>query len=135
VVPETFEASLTLASHVLALLDFPMERVQQSVQGVREERYGVLRGYFHGQRSRIEDTEGQALEVRHAVRLPDEARAVGLRLDELDLARTGAEVRSVRRGAGDLTPDVGLRLQAGDAVVLFGTASQVENAERRLLGG
>ena len=136
VVPETFEASLTLASHVLALLDFPMERVQQSVQGVREERYGVLRGYFHGQRSRIEDTEGQALEVRHAVRLPDEARAVGLRLDELDLARIGAEVRGVRRaGAGELAPAADLRLQAGDAVVLFGTASQVENAERRLLGG
>ncbi|MCG2601026.1 MAG: cation:proton antiporter, partial [Achromobacter sp.] len=55
VVPETFEASLTLASHVLALLNFPMERVQRSVQGVREERYGVLRGYFHGRRSRIED--------------------------------------------------------------------------------
>jgi len=136
VVPETFEASLTLASHVLALLDFPMERVQQSVQGVREERYGVLRGYFHGQRSRIEDTQGQALEVRHAVRLPDKARAVGLRLDELDLVKTGAEVRSVRRDAvGELTPAADLRIQAGDVVVLFGTASQVENAERRLLGG
>ena len=93
IVPETFEASLTLASHVLALLDFPMERVQESVQGVREERYGVLRGYFHGQRSRIEDTQGQALEVRHAVRLPDNARAVGQCLHDLDLARTGAEVR------------------------------------------
>jgi CPA2 family monovalent cation:H+ antiporter-2 len=136
IVPETFEASLTLASHVLALLDFPVERVQQSVQGVREERYGVLRGYFHGQRSRIEDTQGQALEVRHAVRLPDNARAVGLRLDELDLARTGAEVRAVRReGAGDIEPHADVRLLAGDAVVLFGTAAQVENAERRLLGG
>lgn len=136
IVPETFEASLTLASHVLALLDFPVERVQQSVQGVREERYGVLRGYFHGRRSRIEDTQGQALEVRHAVRLPDRARAVGLRLDELDLARTGAEVRAVRRdGAGDIEPRADVRLLAGDVVVLFGTAAQVENAERRLLGG
>ena len=136
IVPETFEASLTLASHVLALLDFPMERVQQSVQGVREERYGVLRGYFHGQRSRIEDTQGQALEVRHAVRLPDNARAVGLRLDELELAKTGAEVRAVRReGEGEIEPRADLRLAAGDVVVLFGTAAQVENAERRLLGG
>jgi CPA2 family monovalent cation:H+ antiporter-2 len=136
IVPETFEASLTLASHVLALLDFPMERVQESVQGVREERYGVLRGYFHGQRSRIEDTQGQALEVRHAVRLPDNARAVGQCLHDLDLARTGAEVRGVRRdGAGELQPRAELRLLAGDVVVLFGTAAQVESAERRLLGG
>ena len=136
IVPETFEASLTLASHVLALLDFPMERVQQSVQGVREERYGVLRGYFHGQRSRIEDTQGQALEVRHAVRLPDNARAVGLSLAELDLARTGAEVRGLRReGEGEIEPRADQCLAAGDVVVLFGTAAQVENAERRLLGG
>jgi K+/H+ antiporter YhaU regulatory subunit KhtT len=28
-----------------------------------------------------------------------------------------------------------LHLEAGDVVVLFGTAAQVENAERRLLGG
>ncbi|MFZ5493221.1 MAG: cation:proton antiporter [Pseudomonadota bacterium] len=136
IVPETFEASLTLASHVLALLDFPVERVQQSVQGVREERYGVLRGYFHGRRSRIEDTEGQALEVRHAVRLPDNARAVGMRLDEVELARTGAEVRAVRRdSSGEMPPRGDLCLEAGDVVVLFGTAAQVENAERRLLGG
>ncbi|MGK2942816.1 MAG: cation:proton antiporter domain-containing protein [Immundisolibacter sp.] len=136
VVPETFEASLTLASHVLALLDFPMERVQQSVQGVREERYSVLRGYFHGQRSRITDVEGQELDVRHAVPLPEKARAVGRRLADLDLAKVGAEVRNVRRdGAGELDPLPGLVLEAGDVVVLFGTASQVENAERRLLGG
>jgi CPA2 family monovalent cation:H+ antiporter-2 len=136
VVPETFEASLTLASHVLALLNFPMERVQRSVQGVREERYGVLRGYFHGRRSRIEDTEGQELEIRHAVSLPDNARAVGMALEELELEKTGAELRSVRRvGGEEAEPTDDTRLQAGDVVVLFGTASQVENAERRLLGG
>ncbi len=136
VVPETFEASLTLASHVLALLNFPMERVQRSVQGVREERYGVLRGYFHGRRSRIEDTEGQELEIRHAVSLPDNARAVGMALAELELEKTGAEVRSVRRvGSEEAEPTDDTQLHAGDVVVLFGTASQVENAERRLLGG
>ena len=136
VVPETFEASLTLASHVLALLNFPMERVQRSVQGVREERYGVLRGYFHGRRSRIEDTEGQELEIRHAVSLPDNARAVGVVLAELELEKTGAEVRAVRRGGSEETEAAAdMQLQAGDVVVLFGTASQVENAERRLLGG
>ena len=102
IVPETFEASLTLASHVLALLDFPMERVQQSVQGVREERYGVLRGYFHGQRSRIEDTQGQALEVRHAVRLPDErarGRPAPGRTGSGPDRRRGAR-RAPRRGRG-----------------------------------
>ncbi len=74
--------------------------------------------------------------MRHAACLPDNARAVGLRLGELDLERTGADVRAVRRDdAGELAPGGALQLQAGDVVVLFGIAAQVENAERRLLGG
>jgi CPA2 family monovalent cation:H+ antiporter-2 len=45
-------------------------------------------------------------------------------------------VRTVRReGEGEIEPRADLRLAAGDVVVLFGTAAQVENAERRLLGG
>lgn len=68
--------------------------------------------------------------------LPDNARAVGMALEELELEKTGAEVRSVRRvGGEEAEPTDDTQLQAGDVVVLFGTASQVENAERRLLGG
>jgi len=41
----------------------------------------------------------------------------------------------ISEGAGDIEPHADVRLRAGDVVVLFGTAAQVENAERRLLGG
>lgn len=136
VVPETLEASLTLASHVLAMLDMPLERVTESIQGVREERYRLLHGYFHGRRSRVTDAQGQALEVLHAVALPDGARAVGRRLDELGLEKIGASVQAVRHPDGtEREPEPELELGQGDVVILHGSAHQVESAEVRLLRG
>lgn len=136
IVPETLEASLTLVSHVLALLDFPHQAVQESVQGVREDRYRILHGYFHGQRSRVADAHGEALEKLHAVALPARAWAVGRPVTDLGLERIGATVHSVRRdGGAELLPTADLTLGAGDVVVLHGSAHQVEAGEARLLGG
>ncbi len=48
VVPETFESSLMLASHALVLVGVPFKRVLRRIRDVREDRYGLLRGFFHG---------------------------------------------------------------------------------------
>src|SRR5205823_12034254 len=43
VVPETFEASLMLVSHVLMLLHVPVARVIRTLGDIRTNRYAVLR--------------------------------------------------------------------------------------------
>ena len=43
VVPETFEASLMLVSHVLMLLHVPVSRVVRTMGDIRSHRYSVLR--------------------------------------------------------------------------------------------
>ena len=43
VVPETFEASLMLVSHVLMLLHVPVARVVRTLGDIRNSRYAVLR--------------------------------------------------------------------------------------------
>ena len=48
VVPEAFESGLMLASHTLVWVGVPLSRVMRRVSQVREERYGLLRGLFHG---------------------------------------------------------------------------------------
>ena len=53
VVPETFEASLMLLSHLLLLLKLPVSRVIRTVNDIRSHRYGMLRQYFPRCRSRI----------------------------------------------------------------------------------
>ena len=48
VVPEIMEGSLMLASHALMLLGLPLNRVLRRIRDTREQRYGLLRGFFHG---------------------------------------------------------------------------------------
>ena len=50
VVPEIMEGSLMLASHALMLLGLPLNRVLRRIRDTREQRYGLLRGFFHGDR-------------------------------------------------------------------------------------
>jgi voltage-gated potassium channel Kch len=48
VVPEVMEGSLMLASHSLLLLGVPLNRVLANIRAIREERYSLFRGFFHG---------------------------------------------------------------------------------------
>jgi CPA2 family monovalent cation:H+ antiporter-2 len=129
VVPEAFESGLMLASHALVWVGVPLSRVMRRVSQVRGERYGLLRGLFHGRDTADESSDAAAR--LHAVTLEPGAGAIGRPLAELDL---GVEVKAVRRrgvkaklGAKEAGP-----LQAGDVVVLLGTPEALAAAEESL---
>ncbi|SDH20080.1 MULTISPECIES: monovalent cation:proton antiporter family protein [unclassified Duganella] len=130
VVPELMEGSLMLASHALVMLGVPLRRVVHRVQAAREERYASLRGYFHG----MSDVEEEAdLERLHTVTLTGSAGSIGRTLGSLDVASSGAEVASIRRGMSGVEVTADTVLQAGDVVVVRGVAEAVSRAEQRLL--
>jgi CPA2 family monovalent cation:H+ antiporter-2 len=132
VVPEVVEGSLMLASHALALNGAPLARVLRRIRAIREDRYSLLRGYFHG----ADDQESETIEEDHlrlhAVTVPTGARTIGRALSELPLE--GCSVSAlVREGRRRLELPATLPLQAGDTLVLAGTVEQVAAAEARLL--
>ncbi len=134
VVPEAVEGSLMLASHALALVGVPMRRVIRIVQDQRDERYNLLRGYFHG----ADDPHGEddGSERLATVTLPLGTRAARRRLGELALQAMGVRVVSVRRSNGHsqgVTDD--LLLEDGDTLVLSGRAEPLALAEEKLLAG
>ncbi|MGQ9725186.1 MAG: NAD-binding protein, partial [Tepidimonas sp.] len=134
VVPEALEASLMLASHALALVGVPLRRVVRLVQQQRLARYQLLRGYFHGADDDLADDRHQ--ERLATVVLPSAAPTVGRTLEELDLYALGVQVMGVQRANGRReAPTSGLRLQAGDAVVLYGAPEPLALAEGKLLAG
>jgi len=133
VVPEALEGSLMLVSHVLTLLDLPAEQIETSIQQARKQRYQLLHGFLHGQRSSKFTDQGEALTQRTAITLTDAAYACHKRLDELDL---GVEICALRREGEELElPDAELRLQQGDTLIVSGAPSAIEAAEETLLIG
>ena len=136
VVPETFESSLMLASHALVLLGVPLRRVVRRVREVREGRYSLMRGFFHGESDESEDFD-DAQEARlHSVTLAPGAVAAGRPLGDLALEKMGVAVTALRRQETRMiSPGPQTVLREGDVVVLRGTAEQLAEAELRLLRG
>lgn len=136
VVPETLEASLMLASHLLLLLGAPVSRVVRQIQQVRNNRYQVLRAFFHGEESPALESPGAFRERLHTVTLPEGAFAVGRSVGEVNLKDRGTVITAVRRGGiRGPHPHDAMMIQAGDALVLYGTPEDLERAEARLLSG
>lgn len=134
VVPELLEGSLMLASHLLLLLGVPLNRVLARIRAIREERYSLFRGFFHGATDAADAAEN--LQPRlHTVLLTERSAAVGQALADFDL-KDLVEVTGVRRrGMRSTVPQADYRFEPGDVVVLLGLPENLAVAERRLLRG
>jgi CPA2 family monovalent cation:H+ antiporter-2 len=136
VVPETFEASLMLLSHLLLLLKLPMPRVIRTVNDIRSHRYSMLRQYFRAADAEHLDDSHAYREELHSVILPPHAWAVGRSIAELAARGSRASVSAVRRdGIVGREPSPETQFKVGDVVVVCGTPEAVEHAETLLLMG
>ena len=132
VVPEVLEGSLMLASHALLVLGIPLNRVLKRIRTIREERYGMFRGFFHGATDMADAADNLQARLRTVV-LPDRASAVGRTLADLQIDGL-VEVTGVRRrGARSQRPGPDWCFEGGDVVVLLGRPEQLALAEQRLL--
>ncbi|MDM0014221.1 monovalent cation:proton antiporter-2 (CPA2) family protein [Variovorax sp. J22P168] len=134
VVPEAIEGSLMLASHALALVGVPMRRVIRVVQDQRDERYNLLRGYFHGaDDDNADEIENERL---NSFTLSTGARTIGQPLAALALGGLGVRVVSLRRRDG-MASAVGddMLLADGDTLVLSGRPAALAMAVDKLQKG
>ncbi len=134
VLPETLEASMMLSQHMLEFLGVDHEEIHTVIEAARKDHYHQLRGYFHGEDSEtLEESERPRL---HTVVLDPENHAVGKRIAELNLDKAAAKVAAVcRDGVRGESPETDMLLQAGDGIVLEGSAEAVEYAEELLQSG
>jgi CPA2 family monovalent cation:H+ antiporter-2 len=136
VVPETFEASLMLLSHLLLLMKLPVGRVIRTVNDIRSHRYQMLRQYFRADGAEPLDESHAFREQLHSVILPPHAWAVGRSITDLTLRGSQATVNAVRRdGIVGREPGPDTVFKEGDVVVVYGTPEAVEHAETLLLMG
>ena len=133
VIPETLEGSLMLVSHVMLLSGVPVKRIFGRVRRERKNHYNGLHGFYRGDSYKQDERE---VEYLHAVTLTDNAFAVGLHLNELDLPLRGVEVTALRReGKEYYNPEPDMELIPQDVLIVLGVPRRVERAERFLLEG
>src|ERR1700722_10743851 len=136
VVPETFEASLMLVSHVLMLLHVPVSRVVRTLGEIRNSRYAVLRNLVRSGDARPVDELSEHREEIKSVVIPPGAWSVGRSLAEVrshgvEVVFTGVRRHGIlgREPAGDTV------LRDGDIIVIYGQPEELERAEAVLLAG
>ncbi|HSY06725.1 MAG TPA: cation:proton antiporter [Steroidobacteraceae bacterium] len=138
VVPETFEASLMLVSHVLMLLHVPVARVARALGDIRNSRYAVLRNivrHGHGDERPLDEPLEPREEIKSIV-VPPGAWAVGRSLGEVRSRGVAVTFTGVRRqGILGREPAPDTVLRDGDIVVIYGQPEELERAEAVLLAG
>ncbi|HEX9139374.1 MAG TPA: cation:proton antiporter, partial [Steroidobacteraceae bacterium] len=136
VVPETFEASLTLVSQVLMLLKVPVATVVRAVGEIRASRYATLRSVFrHGGEVPIDESHAFREELRTIV-LPPEAWGIGRTLAEIHARGADVTFSTLRRqGISGRQPAHSTVLREGDILVIYGKPEALEHAEAVLLAG
>jgi CPA2 family monovalent cation:H+ antiporter-2 len=133
VVPETLEASLTLVSQALTLLQLPSLQVAEVVNSIRTQRYATLR--TQPAAARLEQNTEPA-ELLRSVVLPPQAWAVGRRLEEVRVHGAEVAFTAIRRqGITGREPAGDTELREGDEVVIYGLPAALEHAEAVLLAG
>jgi len=136
IVPDSLEAALMLASHLLLLLDVPISRIVHEVARIRGHRYSMLRNIFRKEDAQVLDESHAFREQLQTLTLPEGAAAVGRSLAELRLPDAGILVTAIRRqGIVGRQPNADTVLKQDDVLVLYGTPESLEGAETLLLRG
>lgn len=137
VVPETLEASLMLASHLLLTLGVPASKIIYKVRAIHADRYRFLQGVFKGETelSHLDDPTNIRKEL-YAVTLPENAFAIGKTLEELISSIPKARVKSISRSNNRYNdPKPNFILELGDILVLHALPEDLYLLEERLLNG
>ena len=134
VVPESFEASMMLAIHLLQHLGISTDQSMEFVKQARKDEYRNLRGFFRGEET-LEIENPDALLLHTIILLPD-SFAVDKTIDEINIEETDSSLLFVRRGQKRIesfTND--FKFNTGDAIVIEGSVESISNGERKLLVG
>jgi CPA2 family monovalent cation:H+ antiporter-2 len=135
VIPDTFEASIMLSSHVLLMLGHAGSEILREVRQIRQARYSFLQGFYPGE---TDDpiTMDKSATILHSILLQAQAVGLGQSIKQLNPGQDEIEIRGIKREGilGD-EPDDSLVLQAGDVLLVSGMPDAINRFEKRVLLG
>lgn len=136
VIPDTFESSIMLSSHLMLMLGQPPSKVLRATREARKGRYKLLESIYPGEDDNPLEQHQVMSGIIHSVLLEDTSYAVGITLAELNLAEFDVNVDAIKRGhvRGE-NPDGETKLRVDDHLVLSGSPEDINRAEKHILRG
>ena len=137
VVPESLEASLMLASHLLLMLGVPASRILFKIRAIHADRYRIMQGFFKGidDPTLLED-EDVTRKSLHTITIPETAYAIGKSLQELDSLDVSFVVKVLTRESTRYSePPPEMIIQSGDVLVIYATPEDYYIISERILRG
>ena len=131
VIPETLEASIMLASHVLLLSGVSSAKILKKVRQVRQTRYQMLDGFYPGEIDTPELTATQS--IIHSLTITETSTIVGQTVESLKLHEFNVELIAINRGGirgKKPTPDAVVK--ANDVLVISGQPEHIEHLENTI---
>lgn len=137
VVPESLEASLMLASHLLLTLGVPASRILFKIRAIHSDRYQSLQGFFKGTDDpTLLESEDSVRMSLHAITVSDNAFAVGKMLEEIIVSTNPITIKVLTRDSIRYPePDSKMVVEAGDVLVLLATPESLYLLNERILRG
>jgi CPA2 family monovalent cation:H+ antiporter-2 len=135
VIPESLEASIIMASHLLIHLDVPLNEITRDIANARKDRYKFLRGYYPGEEAAHEESS-LINEHMNTLVLHPGAKAIGKKIGELNLDNRNIVFTALRRdGIRGKQPTPDVTLKVNDALVMYATPEDLEFIKVELITG
>lgn len=120
VVPESLEASLMLASHLLLMLDVPASKILAKIRAIHADRYQVIQGIFKGSEEPWLEDKGDNRKSLHVITITDNAYAVGKSIQELFEPDNLNVIKILTRNMHRFSnPEPTMVIEVGDVLVLY----------------
>ena len=136
VIPDTFESSIMLASHLMLMIGEPPRKVLREIRGIRKDRYRLLENFYPGEDDNPMEQHQVMKGIIHTIILSSDTFATGKSIGELELDQFDIQVEAIKRGSirGN-NPSNETRLRVEDHLVLNGTPENMERVELYLTTG
>lgn len=130
IIPDTFESSIMLASHLLIMLGHPPRRVLRLTRSIRKDRYQMLENFYPGEDNNPYQKHQIMKHIIHTIPLDETDFIVGKRIKDIELEALNISIKAIKRGQvrGE-SPSEETLIKVNDSIVITGLPENVKKAE------